>query len=253
MIYLYGLMHPRVPDPAAMLESIDGVTGPVARHPMEAGHLIFGSHDGSKIMAKRRFLLAHARVLEEASKHGTVLPMRFGMMAEDVAAVEELVAVQSDVIAGHFNRLDGLLEYGIRVAFPGEAALANELERHPGLTAERDQLARGSGHFQKAEFGRKLGEALERHRTDLQHKLIAVLKEEVVDLVVRAPENEFQVLNAHALIRADAEHAFPARLETLAGTLDFAPGAEPAIELVGPAPLYNFVSLNLASVPKQAA
>ncbi|MEO1238054.1 MAG: GvpL/GvpF family gas vesicle protein [Pseudomonadota bacterium] len=253
MIYLYGLMHPKVRDPAEAVSTVEGVTGPVDCQTLDAGHLVYGPHDGSEIRAKRRFLLAHARVLETAATSGTVLPMRFGMLADNLADVAELVLAQSDNIAQHFERLDGTMEFGVRIAFSGDDALAHELKRHPDLLAERDRLARGSGHFQHAEFGRKLGEALERHRTDLQRKLIAALKDDVVDLVVRPPETEFQVLNAHILIKSDAEGDVPAKLDALARSLDFAPGTEPRIELVGPAPLYNFVSLNLADASRKAA
>lgn len=253
MIYLYGLVDPATRDPSYGLEGLVGVTGPVLCASFKAGHLLYGAHDASPILAKRRFLLAHTRVLEVVSEKTTVLPMRFGMLAEDVTEVAELVTQQADAIEVQFARLNGMVEYGVRLSFPSKPALAHELGRHPVLVAERDRLARGSGHFERAEFGEKLGAALERHRTDLQHNIVAALRRRGIDLVLRAPESEYQVLNAYVLLRAEEEAAFPNLVAELAAALDFAPGADPQIELVGPAPLYNFVQLNLAATPREVA
>ena len=253
MIYLYGLMEPGAPCPNDMIAALNGVTGAVQSLPLEAGRLIYGEHDGSEIRAKRRLLLAHAKVLEETSRSATVLPMQFGLLADQLDDVAHMVDGQSDAISAHFERLAGHLEYGVRVAFSEQAALTHTLESNADLLAERERLARSADPYKNAEFGRKLGEALERRRTDAQHQLVGALKQKIVDLVLRAPETEYQVLNAHVLLKSDDEARLPQLLSELIETLDFAPRSEPHVSLVGPAPLYNFVRLNLAPAPLETA
>jgi len=253
MIYLYGIMDPGAPDPGASLSRVHGVTGAVHVRSLSAGHLIFGEHEGEQILAKRRSLLAHARVLEAASAEATVLPMRFGLLSKDLDEATGLIADQEAAISAQFDRLAGLVEFGLRVTFPERAAIPHTLSKHHALAVERDRLASGSSRMQKAEFGRTLGEALERERTDAQRMLLADLKSVVVDHVLRPPETEFQVLNAHILLRQQDEAAFPERLAELAAKLDFAPAAEPVVSLVGPAPLYNFVRLTLSPSSREAA
>lgn len=251
MIYLYGLMSGRS-SPSISKET--GVTGQIHVTTLSGGHLIYGPHDGTEIRAKRRYLLTHARVLERLTAQGTVLPMQFGMLADSIEDVGTLVDEQKDVIADQMNRLAGHIELGVRIQFAEKRALAHQLSLHPELEAEKARLqARGTdAQFSHAEFGRKLGERLERHRTHVQHDLVQRLKPFVADLVLRAPETEYQVLHASVLLRREEEPGFGPLLVDLARSSGFAPGSEPEIKLVGPAPLYNFVRLNLTKKAEAA-
>lgn len=252
MIYLYGLTD--APDIAA-LEGVDGVTGPVETAQLDGAVLIYGPHDGGEIRAKRRYLLAHARVLEMALQAGTVLPMRFGMAAEDVAEVAALIAKQRDRITDHFQRLAGFVELGIRIDFDKPQALEHQLQRHPTLMRERDRLAEAPqvDRMAQAEFGRRLGEALDRHRTDCQQALVRALKPHLNDLVLRAPETEAQLLSADILLPAMEQEAFAAQLDTLVRKTEFLPGAEPHLRFVGPVPAYSFVRFDLGRTPTSEA
>ncbi|MEM7520417.1 MAG: GvpL/GvpF family gas vesicle protein [Pseudomonadota bacterium] len=253
MIYLYGLLEPDTDADCSVIEGIGGVTGPVQTATLPQGILVFGPHDGSEILAKRRYLLAHARVLEAILALGTVLPMRFGMMSADVTEIEALFAAQAALIEAQQVKLRNAVEMGLRIEFEREPALAQTLTHHGALTAERDRLMqqKGVSHFLHAEFGRKLSEALERHRTDAQRDVIRALKPHVRDIMVRAPDSDVQVLSAHVLIHRDDEGALADAVSKALQSLDFGGASEPLIKLVGPEPPYHFVNLSL--VPSQAA
>jgi hypothetical protein len=254
MIYLYGLLSPDTEGTSALAAGLDGVTGPVQLEPLPQGHLIYGHHDGSEILAKRRFLLAHARVLERFLEAGTVLPMRFGMMAADLGEVARMLVGQETDIADQLTRLKGLVEFGVRVSYDRSRALAHQLDRHEALALERAQLlARGSGHhFEQAEFGRRLADALDRHRTDAQHTVVKALKEHVVDMVIRAPEEDVQVLAADLLVPKGSEADLERTLTNVLTATDFGGGGAPQIRLIGPEPPYNFVRMTLTE-PAEAA
>ncbi|MEM9342705.1 MAG: GvpL/GvpF family gas vesicle protein [Pseudomonadota bacterium] len=251
MIYLYGLTN--APD-ASALDTLEGVTGPVQTTALESGPtLIHSPHDGAEVRAKRKALLAHARVLETALTSGTVLPMRFGLVARDLDEVAELVAAKSATIDEHFDRLSGLIELGLRVTFDTQQALQYQLSRDSALAAQRAALAKArSDHMAQAEFGRRLGDALDRHRTDCQRALLTALRPHVSDLVVRTPEAEAQLLAADILIPADAQDDIAQRVDTLARDTGFLPEAEPQIRLVGPVPPYNFVRFDLGRLAEPA-
>jgi len=256
MIYLYGLTN--APDISA-LGGQAGVTGPVqttrlAPDEPASPTLIYSNHDGTEVRPKRKALLAHARILEMALDQGTVLPMRFGLIARDLAEVADLVASKTTTITEHFDRLNSLVELGIRVTFDTNEALAHEVTRHPKLIAERDALASAPrpDKMAQADFGRRVGEALDRHRTDCQRALLAVLRPEVTDLVVRTPEAEAQLLAADVLVPADAQDTLAQRLDTLARDTGFLPGVEPQIRIVGPVPPYNFVRFDLGRLTEPA-
>lgn len=255
MIYLYGVLDPAAqPDPAA-LDGLAGVTGPAGIATLPVGHLIHGPHDGGEILAKRRNLLAHTRVLEALLPQGTLLPMRFGMVAADLVAVAEMLEARRARLAEEFARLGGQVEVGLRLSFDRTAALACLLDAAPDLRAERDRLlgrARGA-HFEQAELGRRLAERLERRRTEAQSTLARRLAPYLTDSVLRAPEEDVQVLALDALLPATEERRFAETVAQAAAECGFAPGAEPRIRLIGPVPPFSFVRLSLDAPHRDAA
>lgn len=255
MIYLYGLLHPDAAAQRLDLGALSGVTGPVEMVPTDQGYLIYGpGHDG-EILPKRRFLLAHTRVLETVNVLGTLLPMRFGMSAPDLAEVTTMMAREAAAITAQFARLEGAIELGVRIDVPRDVALDATLAAHPALAAERDRLASmpRPPHFQAAELGRQLAEALDRRRNAAQKALVGALKPQMRDYVLRRPEADTQVLCLDALIPRLAEADFVAAVEAATRALSIAPGGEPQIRLIGPVPAYSFVQLRLGGQTSKAA
>jgi hypothetical protein len=255
MIYLYGLLTADAPVDRFDLSSLSGVTGPVALAATPQGHLIHGPAPEGDILPKRRFLLAHARVLEDLNELGTLLPMRFGMSAASIEQVGAMLEAEQDAITRSFGRLEGAVELGLRISFPRQAALEAILTEDPVLRADRDRLARGGRqpHFETANLGRRLAEALGRRRDRAQKALLAQIVPLCRDHVLRAPEEDVHVLSVDVLIDRAAQDSFADRVEDIARACAFAPGAEPDIRLVGPVPAYNFVRLMLSVDKDQAA
>ncbi|ETX15867.1 gas vesicle protein [Roseivivax halodurans JCM 10272] len=243
MIYLYGILAAG----GVTGESPPGVTGPVEEAVLPEGRLLHGRHDGTEILPRRRLMLAHARVLEDAAARGTVLPMRFGMLVEDLGAVADLISAQSARIAAEMERLSGTVEYGVRVTFDRDPALAALLADEPTLLAERDALKRRRAVPQDcASFGRRIAEALDRRRGQAQKRLLAAIRPAIVDHVLRAPETDVQVLAADILLRAESSDWVAGAVLDAARECGFSTG-EPHVRLVGPQPAYSFTRLTLAA------
>lgn len=255
MIYLYGLLAADAPVDQIDLSALTGVTGAVTTTPIGHGHLIHGPGPEGDILPKRRFLLAHTRVLEACNDLGTVLPMRFGMSAPSIRRVDAMLGAEAEAITKSFAHIDGAVELGLRVSFPRPAALAAVLADDPGLRAERDRLSHSARqpHFEAAELGRRLAETLGRRRDRAQRAFLKDLVPLCRDHVLRAPEEDVHVLCASLLIDRAAQDNCAARIDDIARTSAFAPGAEPQIRLVGPVPAYNFVHLLLNSDTSAAA
>ena len=148
----------------------------------------------------------------------------------------------------HAQRLQGHVEIGLRVRFPRDRALAQVMADTPDFIAERDRLM-GQGraaYFAQADFGRRLAEALDTRRTRAQKALLAALRPHVRDHVLRAPEEDIEVLRAEFLVAATGIDRFSQIAHELASGLGFAGAAEPEVQVIGPAPPYHFLSLSLA-------
>jgi len=248
MIYLYGVAMPGGPALEAALREIPGVTGPVRVRKVIGGiALLSGAHDGGELLPARRHMLAHTRVLEAAMAVSTILPMRFGSVAEDEKAFLALLRTRADEIAGRVASLRGLQEFGIRIRFPREAALAALLDDEPALAAERDRLAAAASgaSFEAAELGRRVAEALVARRDAAADRLAAALAPMARRLLTKPPEEDVEVLRAEVLLQAGSEDAFAMAALDHASRLGFAGQAEASVRLVGPSPAFHFADLAL--------
>lgn len=249
-LYLYAVLRQVTPGLDACLADLKGATmGAPHRRDVAGRSVIVGAHDGSEILRTRRRMLAHTRVLERAMALAPLLPMRFGHVAETHVALEALISAHSEAIDAQFDRLSDHVEVGLRVSFPRQAALETLLSEDHMLASERDRLAgRGAeAHFDRIELGRQVAEALDRRRTSAQHRLIAGLSEHCAHHILKAPEDDVEILRTECLVAPSQVGRLAEEADALARASGFAPGAEPEVRLVGPVPPYHFVDLSLTA------
>lgn len=247
MIYLYGLVEPRGAEIAVVLKDTEGLQGPLQHAEIAGWTLVYSDHDDQEILPKRRLLLAHTKVLELLLTIGTTLPARFGLVARDLGQVAVLIQSVRDTIAAEFDKIRDAVELGVRVSFPRDAALATTLQQDPRLQTEHANLQKSGAqaHFAIAEFGGRLADQMERRRGQAQRQLMDALRPHARNCVLRKPEDDTEVLRAEFLIDQNIQDIFEQKIADAAADLDFAPGEEPMIQIIGPVPMYNFVSLNL--------
>lgn len=255
MIYLYGLMSDGPGAPYPSLRDIQGVTGPVDTAVTSLGVLVFGRTETADFTPKRRYLMAHARVLEACLSMGDLLPMRFGMTAQDKDQIVKTLHLNEAEIEAQFERIGGQVEFGIKIAFPREAALNDTIAADPALSLEHRRLSamERPPHFAVAEFGRRLAEALERRRTNAQKAILPGVARLCGDHVLAKPEDDVQVLNMHALAPRNMADDLARAAEAEAKASGFAASTEPHVKLIGPEPPFHFVQVSLTTTSAEAA
>ncbi|MEL6644564.1 MAG: GvpL/GvpF family gas vesicle protein [Pseudomonadota bacterium] len=256
MIYLFGLVGSDSETAVARsLAPVVGDTAPLVSPVRDDLFLVFAPHDGSDILPRRRAMLHHASVLEHAMHAGTVLPMQFGMLAASQDAVAQRVAAKTTEVAAAIETLRGRVELGVRLAAAEEDALDATLQSAPAIRQMRDRLARSRrpGHFQVAEFGRVLGDALARRRAAEQRRATADLAPFADASVLKAPESDAQVLRAEFLVKREASGQFTAAVEAFCDQSKFTAAAPLQARIVGPGPAYNFLKLSLGDAPDEVA
>lgn len=255
MIYLYGLAETGTSVAKTALDGTMGLQSTVEVSPLGPWALIHSAQDDAEILPRRKLMLAHTRVLERLLPIAPVLPARFGLVAASLDEATDLITSQHDKIASAFDRIRGCVELGVRVSFDRSKALEATLEQKSALRKERDTLSlRGAeARFAVADFGGRLAEQLDRRRGDAQRTLLNALKPLARDHVLRAPDSDAQALRAEFLVDADNQETFTTALQKTAAALPFAPHAEPEIQIIGPAPFYNFVQLYLSPPQEEEA
>ena len=186
--------------------------------------------------------MTHFDVVSKAFEHGTVLPLRFGIVFDDERAiVEEFLRPRHDELGRMLRELDGQVELRVNAHYRQEAILA-EAVRENARIARLREATRGAaaGHPALLELG-ELGSAEVQARTVRDAR---ALLERLKPLARRFELDEepiaYQLIRASFLVERKRVKAFDESLEKFAsdnaGRVD--------VKLVGPLPPHSFVELS---------
>ena len=229
--YVFGIVPADAPVPSA------GGDGPAAElRTVAAGDTaaLVGSLNGQRSLGRAADLLAHDRVLNEVVASGTpVLPMRFGAVLSDEAAVlDELLGPHLDEFRAALHRVAGHVQYTLHVQFEQDVVLPEVLAAHPEIAA-----LRGSGELRQR---LRLGELVVRALEELRPTEAAALLSELAgatDVRQHEPESADDVLRAAFLVRSASADAFEASVENAARRRH----ERLRVRLIGPTAAYDFV------------
>lgn len=179
---------------------------------------------------------AHQGVIDALTAVTTPLPLRLGTVFRDDSGVRVMMEAGEDAFRRTLDRLEGRVEWGVKVYLDTEAAEAAATDRPPEKAASgrdylRQRRTRSRSHeemWQKAEtFARRLHETLSGRAEDFR---------------LHAPQNPTlsgsagrNVLNAAYLVPRGKSEEF---VEAVDRTKDDAPGLR--VELTGPWAAYSF-------------
>jgi len=192
------------------------------------------------IRARRRDLLRHAEVLQEAFSRGTVVPLGFGtVFASDDDLVSELLEPRYEELVALLHRLDGLVELTIRALYDETAMLAAIVESEPRIAALRGS----SNPTDRVALGEAVAHALAERRARDADEIVASLSGLAREVAIEERVAEYEVVRGAFLVEQSTAGEFEATAERVArrfdGTIRF--------KLTGPLPPHHFVSERWAS------
>jgi Gas vesicle synthesis protein GvpL/GvpF len=234
--YVFGIVPAATPLPAS------GGDGPAADlRLVEFGDLaaVVGTPP-HRSLGRAADLLAHDRVLGDLVTQGAaVLPMRFGAVMTDEAAVaRELLDAHHDEFTAGLATVRGRVQYTLKVRYEQDAVLRQVLAEHPEIARLREATQRGDrGTFQRQlQLGELVVLALEQLRPADAATVMAELGDQP-QCRLHETSSPDDVLEAAFLIEADGRADFEQQVEDVArrhaGRL--------RLRLVGPSPAYDFV------------
>ncbi|WP_017588506.1 GvpL/GvpF family gas vesicle protein [Nocardiopsis ganjiahuensis] len=235
--YVYGIVRSTsAPDPSAL----GGVGDPPGEiRLVRSGDLaavVSTAPEG--LLPKRRDLSAHHDVLMFLGERGAVLPMRFGAVAPDDAEVTSELERGRQRYEELLDRLEGRVEFNVKVSHVEEAALRAVLTEDPELRQANERLvaAGGGSPPDRMAFGEQVAHALEdleRHHADLVTPPLAALAERVVT----GPPVGTSLANLSLLVPRERMKEVESEVDGLRRS--FGPLME--FQLNGPLPPYSFV------------
>ncbi|MFE9611134.1 GvpL/GvpF family gas vesicle protein [Streptomyces sp. NPDC006012] len=182
-------------------------------------------------------LRAHQTVVHESAVSGPVLPMSFGGVSADDAAVTAALAEYAEQFIERLHALDGRAEYHVKAAHLAESVLHRVLAGHPEIRALLDENrgARRDGQQQRMRLGELVAGAVKAREAEdarqVRHALVPL-----TEAVSVGPENTAWLVNISFLVGRTSVEEFLSAVERVRKQnphLD--------IRITGPLPPYSFV------------
>lgn len=227
-----------------------GVTGLLATELELVAHgelaVVVSSLSG-RIRPQRSNLAAHQKVLAELSKVSDVLPMSFGTLADDHAAVIRLIEEGQEPLLEALDRVGGKVEMTLRLTLAVENPFAHLVTVDEDLRDARDRMVSNPTHEAKVNVGRmfesKLGQLRDLAAETVSSHLDAVVAEQKYNPV----RNEKQILALALLVFRDKQDEFNSAIAKAAEAFD----DHYTFEISGPWPPQSFVDVKL-DIPELA-
>jgi hypothetical protein len=213
------------------------VTSSATRVPTGLGVVVHGKLaavtrdvEAGDLRARRRDLLEHADVVRQVFDYGTVVPLQFGVVLDDVVA--ELLEPRQDELLALLRELDGLVEVTIRAVFREEDVLRELLREQPAL-------ARMRGTAPPVQLGEAVARALAARRAQAADELVRTLERHAQASAVDELRTELDVFRGAFLVDRARLRVFDAELDRFAQ----ANASTTSFKVTGPLPPHHFVQL----------
>jgi Gas vesicle synthesis protein GvpL/GvpF len=238
--YVYGIVGQSTGAPAE-----PGIAGAALRLiPGRSAAALVSDVSSDALRLGRSEALAHARVLEAALEHGTVLPMRFGVVMEDPDEVRRrLLSDHDEQLRDQLESFAGKVELNLRVLYDEPALMRQVLRSEPEIARLREAL-RGqpedATYFERIRLGELVAQAVERTRESDAQSIVDALAPAAVSISVGEPAHERVALSASFLVERDRLDAFDQLLEQVAAQR----ADRMRFKYTGPLPPHSFVQLS---------
>lgn len=198
-----------------------------------------------KYKVSRENLLSHEKAIEAVMAKHTVLPVRFGTVADNEQKVKLILARESDRFRELLSGLEGKRELGLKTFFNAEQVFKTILNKYGDirtLKQEIEGLSAGKTYYLRAEVGQKVAAALELEKEARQAALLAALTPLAAEVKVNAPYGDLMILNAAFLVELSREMEFDRKVQESAEQ----DGALVKYKYIGVVPPFNFVNLAIS-------
>src|SRR3954471_22832222 len=193
-----------------------------------------------KVRARRADLLRHFDVLAAAFEHATVVPLRFGIVFDDEAAlIRDFLEPRHDELAGLLVELQDRVELRVTAHYREEALLAEVVRESPRVARLREQTRKSAAPPLMLELGERVSAELQSRKARDARAILERRGSLALAYDLAEEQIEHQLLRASFLVERKRLKAFDEAMDELAsgqeGRVDFT--------YVGPLPPHSFVNL----------
>ncbi|MDE9366918.1 GvpL/GvpF family gas vesicle protein [Luteipulveratus sp. YIM 133132] len=192
-------------------------------------------------LGTRDGLMAYRRVLDEAARHGEVLPFRVGSV---VPGDDDLVALLSDdhdVYADRLDEIAGQVQLLLRGSYRPEVALGGIVARNPEIRELREltrEAPEEAFRTERIRLGELVSRALDEERAVDRDRVVEALTPYATESVLRPEIGLHGLVNVALLVDRDQVEQLESAAEDLAAELQ----DRAELQLVGPMAAYDFAA-----------
>lgn len=191
----------------------------------------------------RQNLLCHEKVIEEVMKEYTVLPVRFGTIAENKEKVRDILRENHDDFKDLLSMLNGKKELGLKAIFKKDIIYKDITRKYKDI----ERIRGGSfnvSYSQAIEIGKIVEAALEKEKGIYKEKILETLSPLAVQRKINNTFGELMIINAAFLIEERKESEFDSKVNEL----DKKCGDKIKFKYVGKVPPFNFVNFVIKAI-----
>ncbi|MEK7274701.1 MAG: GvpL/GvpF family gas vesicle protein [Candidatus Desantisbacteria bacterium] len=194
-----------------------------------------------KYSVSRENVIAHEKAVEEVMKGHTILPVRFGTIAEDEEKVKRILEKEHDRFVTLLQNIEGKRELGLKAIF-NENVYQDILEKYEDIRLLKKKIADlppEKTHYQRMEIGKKVEDALEEEKKICKESILNTLSPLAEKMKTNYTYGERMILNAAFLVDKEKEAEF----DRLVSEFDAKYADKIKFKYVGTLPPFNFVNL----------
>jgi hypothetical protein len=242
-VYVYGVL----PASERARVSVGGVEGARVRTIEQGGLAALVSTVEADALAAAKEVRAHWRVLEEASKATTVLPVRFGtVMDSDDAVRERMLEPNAAGLTELLNELVGRVQLNVKGDYDEERLLSAVVREVPAVATLRERVQKisdSAGYYDRIRLGELVAAEVARRREEDTALVLSHLEPRAVAASQEQPHSTNAAFNLAFLVEGSEVDAFSEALGQLRAKL----GERVRLDYVGPLPPYSFAETDLSA------
>ncbi|MFE7841865.1 GvpL/GvpF family gas vesicle protein [Streptomyces sp. NPDC057474] len=235
-VYVYAITKAAHP---LGLDDVKGVgEDPAELHAVSSGDLSAVISEAPEVLSvSRRDVEAHHEVQEQLWADGAILPMSFGFVAQDEAAVEMLLQERAEAFSRRLDELTGRAEFNVKGLLDEDTLLRAVLTDSARARELNDAIREGGGTYEdRLALGELVAQEVQGRQEALGEEALAALRPYALAEQVAPPSQQYFV-NASFLVDGEKSDEFA----EAGGELAEALGEGVELRLRGPLPPYSFV------------
>ncbi|KND46022.1 MULTISPECIES: GvpL/GvpF family gas vesicle protein [Streptomyces] len=235
-VYVYAITKAAHP---LGLDDVRGVgEDPTELRAVSSGDLSAVVSEAPEVLSvSRRDVEAHQQVQEQLWADGAILPLSFGFVAEDEAAVEALLQQRAEAYSRRLDELAGRAEFNVKGVADEDTLLRAILAESPQARELNDVIREGGGTYDdRLALGELVAQEVQGRQQAMGEEALAALRPYTLAEQL-SPASQQYFVNASFLVEDDRSEEFT----EAGGELAEALGEGVELRLRGPLPPYSFV------------